>query len=101
MEVIVDVLGGKWKPGILFNLLDKPFRFGELRRQLGPISEKTLMVQLRDLEREGVVSRTDFLEKPLHVEYALTEYGRSLAPILTMMGEWGDAHGRRRAGETA
>jgi DNA-binding HxlR family transcriptional regulator len=97
MEVIVDVLGGKCKPGILFNLLVRPFRFAELRRQLDRISEKMLTQQLRDLEREGVVPRSDFKEQTLHVECGLTEYGRSLAPILQLMGQWGEQHAQRRS----
>lgn len=91
LEVIVAVLGGKWKPGILFNLLARPMRFAELRRQLG-VSEKVLVQQLRELEAHGVVSRAASHDVPPKVTYSLTEYGRTLRPILERMGRWGEAH---------
>jgi len=92
LEAIVDVLGGKWKPGILFNLMTGPMRFAEMRRRLGPITEKMLAQQLRELVAEGVVQRIDHHEVPPHVEYALTPYGRTLQPILVQMGKWGEKH---------
>ena len=91
LEVIVAVLGGKWKPGILFNLLQAPMRFGELRRKLG-ITEKVLAQQLRELEGHGVVSRSASSDTPPRVTYALTPYGQTLRPILHRMGEWGEQH---------
>lgn len=91
LEVIVAVLGGKWKPGILFNLLEKPLRFAELRRKLG-VTEKVLSQQLRDLEAHGVVERKATRDTPPAVSYMLTPYGRTLRPILVQMGAWGEKH---------
>lgn len=91
MAVIVAVLGGKWKPGILFNLMTAPMRFAELRRKLG-VSEKVLTHQLRELEAHGVVRRKVSRDVPPRVTYSLTRYGRTLRPILEGMGTWGDAH---------
>lgn len=94
LEVIVAVLGGKWKPGILFNLLARPMRFAELRRQLG-VSEKVLSQQLRELETHGVIARAASTDNPPRVTYSLTPYGRTLRPILDRMGSWGEAHLQR------
>jgi DNA-binding HxlR family transcriptional regulator len=91
LEVIVAVLGGKWKPGILFNLMVQPMRFAELRRKLG-VTEKVLTQQLRDLEAHGVVRREVSSDVPPRVTYSLTTYGRTLRPILRRMGTWGEAH---------
>jgi DNA-binding HxlR family transcriptional regulator len=91
LEVIVAVLGGKWKPGILFNLLDNPMRFTELRRRLG-VSEKVLTQQLRELAGHGVVARSATRDVPPQVTYSLTTYGRTLRPILERMGRWGETH---------
>ena len=91
LEVIVAVLGGKWKPGILFNLLESPMRFSALRKKLG-VSEKVLSQQLRELEAHGVVSRHATLDVPPRVTYSLTPYGRTLRPILERMGVWGERH---------
>lgn len=91
LEVIVAVLGGKWKPGILFNLLSRPMRFAELHRQLG-VSQKVLTQQLRELEGHGVVARSISSDVPPRVTYSLTKYGRTLRPILARMGRWGEAH---------
>ncbi len=97
LEVIVAVLGGKWKPGILFNLLVRPMRFAELRRQLG-VSEKVLTQQLRELEGHGVISRDASGDVPPRVTYSLTKYGQTLRPILERMGRWGEAHLERLRG---
>jgi DNA-binding HxlR family transcriptional regulator len=92
--VIVAVLGGKWKPGILFNLLTGPMRFTELRDRLG-VSEKVLAQQLRTLEAHGVVARSASDDVPPRVTYSLTKYGLGMRPILERMGEWGEAHLKR------
>lgn len=99
LEVVVAVLGGKWKPGILFNLLGEPMRFAELRRKLG-VSEKVLAQQLRELEAHGVVRREASGDVPPRVTYSLTRYGRTLRPILERMGRWGDRHLARLRAES-
>ena len=100
LEVIVAVLGGKWKPGILFNLLEGPLRFAELRRKLG-VTEKVLAQQLRQLEAHEVVVRSATDHVPPRVTYALTPHGRTLRPILERMGAWGEMHLDRLQGQSA
>ena len=87
----VNVIGGKWKPMILLQLKDGPRRFNELRRLLPHITQRMLTLQLRALERDGIVLRTVFDTNPPSVEYAFTAHGLSLGPILGAMELWGEA----------
>ena len=89
LAAALGVVTGKWKPPILWYLRASPQRLGTLRRLIGPISEKVLVEQLRQLEADGIVVRTDFGEKPLRVEYALSEHGVALLPVLTHLSRWG------------
>ena len=93
VEVTVDVAGGKWKPLILHYLLDGTKRFGELRRLIGAVTQRSLTLQLRQLEEHGVVRREVFAEVPPRVEYSLTELGTTLNPVLKAMKRWGEAYG--------
>ncbi|MGM1059798.1 winged helix-turn-helix transcriptional regulator [Saccharothrix sp. Mg75] len=88
-DAAMDVIGGKWKVVILWALDQRPCRFGELRRELGGVSEKVLAAQLRELEEDGVVRREVFDEVPPRVEYSLTPRGLSLNAALAPLGEWG------------
>jgi len=90
VETTVRVIGGKWKPLILFHLLQGPQRFGVLSRALPSIAARTLTKQLRELEADGVVQRTEIAIKPLHVDYTLTPLGESLRPVLLAMHNWGE-----------
>ena len=92
LSAALDVVGGKWKPLVLWNLFGGPRRFGELRRAVVGISEKMLIQQLRELEADGVVSRRDFGEVPPRVEYAITEFGMSLVEALGPLCAWGTTH---------
>ncbi|MBS1873582.1 MAG: helix-turn-helix transcriptional regulator [Acidobacteria bacterium] len=93
VEAALDVMGGKWKPLILWWLHSKGTqRFGELRKLMPAITEKMLSHQLREMERDGIVSRTVYPEVPPKVEYRLTEYGRSLKRSLNALCDWGVAH---------
>ncbi|MEO1551257.1 MAG: helix-turn-helix domain-containing protein [Pseudomonadota bacterium] len=92
MEVATRVFGGKWKPGILFRLAERTYRFGELKRDMPWISERVLIRQLKELVADGVIDRRDHKEVPPRVEYAMTEHGKTLAPLLKLMAEWGDLH---------
>ncbi|MEU3272862.1 winged helix-turn-helix transcriptional regulator [Saccharomonospora sp. NPDC006951] len=83
-------MGGKWKGLILFWLGEKPLRFGELRRAVDGISERMLILQLRELEASGLVHREVYQQVPPKVEYSLTAFGRSLLDALTPLGEWGE-----------
>ncbi len=90
----VQLIGNKWKLLILRNLLTgtRPWRFNELRRDLDGISQKVLTESLRSLEEDGIVSRTVYAEVPPRVEYALTDLGESMRPILDAMQVWGNAY---------
>ncbi len=85
----VQLIGNKWKLLILRNLLDRPWRFNELLRSIPGISQKVLTDNLRALEKDGIITRTVFPEVPPRVEYALSELGNSLRPILHAMRAWG------------
>ncbi|MGW0903903.1 winged helix-turn-helix transcriptional regulator [Streptomyces sp. NPDC002853] len=91
LDAAVDVVGGKWKPMILWALYaGRTLRFGELRRHITGISEKVLIQQLRELESDGIVHREVYREVPPKVEYSLTPLGASLNEALIPLGVWGD-----------
>jgi DNA-binding HxlR family transcriptional regulator len=92
IEGAMDIIGGKWKPSILYRLADGTKRFGELQRLLKTITQRTLTQQLRDLERDGMISRHVYPEVPPRVEYSLTDRGRSLEPVLALLFDWGVEH---------
>ena len=89
VEATLSVIGGLWKAVILFHLLDGKKRFGELSRLVPGATQRMLTLQLRELEADGVILRTVFPEVPPRVEYELTEFGRSLEPVLLTMRDWG------------
>lgn len=89
----LDILVGKWKPVILLNLLATDvLRFSELKREIPDITQKMLTKQLRELEKEDIIFRKVYPEVPPKVEYGMTDYGRTLEPILMAMHEWGNKH---------
>lgn len=88
----MEVAGGRWKPLILHYLLGGTKRFGELRRLIGGVTQRSLTLQLRQLEDQGIVRREVFAEVPPRVEYSLTEKGRTLTPVLDAMKRWGEEH---------
>jgi DNA-binding HxlR family transcriptional regulator len=92
LEAALDVVGGKWKPVVLWQLARGPRRFGELRRLVTGISEKMLIQELREMEADGIVARKDFREIPPRVEYSLTEFGVSLGDALRPLCDWGREH---------
>jgi len=90
LDVALHYVGGKWKPILLFHLQGSPRRFGELKRLVGGISEKVLIQQLRSLTEDGIITRRDFMAVPPRVEYAITDFGRTLALALQPLCEWGN-----------
>jgi DNA-binding HxlR family transcriptional regulator len=89
IEAALDVIGNKWKGVILFHLLDGTKRFNELRRLIPSVTQRMLTLQLRELERDKVITRTIYPEVPPKVEYTLTPSGKNLRPILLQLREWG------------
>lgn len=90
LEAGIDVICGKWKPVILWKIKDAPLRFGALQEKLPAISQKMLTRQLRALEADRLVSRTEYPGMPPRVEYSLTERGRTVIPILMSLKDWAD-----------
>lgn len=88
----VQLIGSKWKLLIIRNLLVRPWRFNELRRDLEGISQKVLTDSLRAMEEDGIISRTVYAEVPPRVEYALTDIGRSLLQLMDDMAAWGERY---------
>ena len=92
VETTLLLIGDKWKVLLLRDLMDGTRRFGELRRSVGGISQKVLTEKLRELEADGILTRTAYAEIPPRVEYALTELGSSLRPVLDSLAEWGSGY---------
>ena len=98
VEATLSVIGGVWKPVLVFHLLAGKLRFNALCRVAPSATPRMITLQLRELEADGIVKRTVFPEVPPKVEYELTELGRSLAPVLLSMRDWGE---RLKASEPA
>ena len=95
VEVTLSVIGGVWKPVILFHLLPGKKRFMELTRLIPNATQRMLTLQLRELEADGVIVREVYPQVPPKVEYALTPLGESLAPVLISLREWGESYRAR------
>ncbi|MBW7453745.1 winged helix-turn-helix transcriptional regulator [Paenibacillus sepulcri] len=89
VEVTLDVLGGKWKTVILRYLSNRALRYSQLQQRMPNITQRMLTLQLKELEEDGLIQRVVFEERIKRVEYSLTEYGKSVEPILELMCEWG------------
>ena len=92
VEACLEVIGGKWKGVILFHLLGGTKRFNELMRLLPDVTQRMLTRQLRELEADRIVLRKVYAEVPPKVEYSLSEFGLTLAPVLKMLQGWGAQH---------
>jgi DNA-binding HxlR family transcriptional regulator len=90
VEATLSVIGGVWKPVLVFHLLNGKLRFNALCRAISSATPRMITLQLRELESDGIVKRTVFPEVPPKVEYELTELGQSLAPVLLSMRDWGE-----------
>ena len=95
VKLTASIIGGKWKPPLLFYLEGKTRRFCELQRLIPGLTKKMLTQHLRELERDGIVHRKVYAEVPPRVEYSLTRHGESLKPILKLMSAWGARHRAR------
>jgi DNA-binding HxlR family transcriptional regulator len=95
VKLTADIIGGKWKPMILFYLEGGTRRFGELQKLIPGMTKKMLTQHLRELERDGIVHREVYAVVPPKVEYSLTKHGESLKPILKLMSAWGARHRSR------
>ena len=92
VETTIAVVGGKWKPMILYALLSGPRRFGELNRLIPEVTQRMLTLQLRELEEDGMIYREVYKQVPPKVEYSLTPFGRTIEPILLLMEQWGEQY---------
>ncbi|MCB0195419.1 MAG: helix-turn-helix transcriptional regulator [Anaerolineae bacterium] len=92
VEAVTDLIGGRWKIVILSRLSYGPRRYGEIKKSIQYISEKMLIQQLRQLEQDGLVERTQYPEVPPRVEYSLSAKGRTLIPLFQCIGDWGREH---------
>ena len=94
----VQLIGSKWKLLIMRNLMARPWRFNELKKDLEGISQKVLTDSLRSMEADGIITRTVYPEVPPRVEYSLSELGESMRPIMNAMEAWGRAY-KEQCGE--
>ena len=101
VEVTLSVIGGLWKPVILFHLMHEKKRFMELTRLLPNTTQRMLTLQLRELEADGIVARHVYPQVPPKVEYELTPFGETLAPVLISLREWGESYQAQRASDVA
>lgn len=89
-SLTMGIIGGKWKTVILFHLINGELRYNELRKQMPTVTERTLSLQLKTLEEDGIIKRTIYTTKPpLKVEYALTDFGKTLIPLIKSIADWG------------
>lgn len=96
VEATLAVIGGKWKGVILYHLMSGAKRFNEFRRLMPDITQRMLTLQLRELEKDGIIHREIFKEVPPKVEYSLTEFGRTLEPIIKLMRDWGEQYNLKK-----
>ena len=101
VTLTTHIIGGKWKPSILYYLQNRVRRFSELQKLLAGPTKKMLTQQLRELERDNIIHRKVYAEVPPRVEYSLTKHGKSLRPILRLMSAWGKRHRAHHNGSAA
>lgn len=90
-SLTMGIIGGKWKTVILFYLINETLRYNELRKKMPSVTERTLSLQLKTLEEDGIIKRKVYTSKaPLKVEYSLTEFGKTLIPLIQSIADWGN-----------
>ena len=92
VEAALEKIGGKWKGVALYHLLDGPKRYNKLKKDVGGVTQRMLTKQLRELESDGLIVRKVFPVVPPHVEYSLSEKGKTLKPILLALRDWGERY---------
>jgi len=92
VEAALEVIGGKWKGVVLYHLLTDTIRFNELRRLIPEVTQRMLTKQLRELEADHLIVRKVYPEVPPKVEYSMSEYGKTLAPVVNALKDWGTKH---------
>ena len=92
VEAVIATIGGKWKLLILFHLAQGQKRYGELRRLIPHITEKMLIQQLRELENDGMITRTSYATVPPKVEYSMSDFAKTFCPVMHALCEWGMIH---------
>jgi DNA-binding HxlR family transcriptional regulator len=95
VEVTMSIIGGKWTAPILWYLRGKTLRYNELKKLLVTISEKVLIKELKSLQRVGLINRKSYPEVPPRVEYALSDYGKTVVPLVELISKWGEAHSKK------
>ncbi|MFY0714435.1 winged helix-turn-helix transcriptional regulator [Seonamhaeicola sp. NFXS20] len=89
-SLTMGLIGGKWKTVIIFHLIDKTLRYNELRKEMPTVTERTLSLQLKNLEEDGIIKRKVYTSRPpLKVEYSLTDFGKTLIPVVQAIADWG------------
>lgn len=97
IDASLEIIGGKWKIQILWSIRAKAKRFSEIKNDVGGITQKMLTQQLKEFVRDGIATRKSYPEIPPRVEYKLTEYGKTLVPVLDILNKWGEIHLDRNA----
>ncbi|WP_079423695.1 winged helix-turn-helix transcriptional regulator [Clostridium oryzae] len=92
IDFTINLISGKWSMWILWILQDAPLRFGEIKKRIPGITEKMLIQQLRKFEDYNIINRKIYSQVPPKVEYSLTEHGKSLKPIMSLIEQWGNEH---------
>lgn len=97
MDITMNYIGGKWKTVVLWYLKNETLRFGELKKRIPDITEKMLSIQLRALEEDGLILRNVYgIKPPVKVEYSLTDFGKTLIPVLNAVAKWGRELGENK-----
>ena len=98
MELTLDIIGGKWKPIIIYHIgNNEKIRYGELNRLIPSISQRVLSRELRELEQNGIITRVEFKERILRVEYSLSDIGGEVLPLLNELTKWGNKYNNLHA----
>ncbi len=97
-SLTLGIIGGKWKIVILYHLMKETLRYNELRKKMPTVTERTLSLQLKSLGEDGIIKRKVYFSKPpLKVEYSLTDFGKTLIPLIQSIADWGDFAAERNS----